>query len=590
MNRETLAQIKLISNLLPDPLRAERAMLYRLNCCVKMCKKTLTRNLLSTLCKRRTGLKVVEQCIQKLYKQEDNKRVNKVVNFIMKEKLEDAENEVRKAERNFSKASVEYTKCVQRMGATDRAYIDITKKETERLWTIGKKKNQNKIETLMRRRKNENDKRQPHNKKNYEMKSVCYKDKDLERFEKQRGEICKNKPEKYGGVQIDEKVEAMLSKEPKFMMYNKIDSFEIEVEIEKGMAKARYELMNRSDGEEESVSNEDVAESISEREIEYNKVLEYNNLRATDIPTVQRLIEPKLGSIEQEIVMENTKEKLLECVQMYKEAHCNGKGDIKEDNIDCEERQGLKQIKKDIKDKKIVVFTTDKSGKFSVDTPDNYMKAMELHTSKDIEVEGTEKEKKIETTMNHHMRQFHKMFNTGSTHNHEERVIGATTSTNVPAPPMYGLRKDHKPHTDKIKGPPVRPVCGASEAPNSRLSNFLSRIVNDYADSIDIATECKSSEEMKAAFESYNNESPEVKENCQIISMDVKALYPSMDVDEVCIAVREMIESSEKQVEGVNWNEVGKYISIIPYYIKLPMYVLCSMFCVLTLFVPLSPP
>ena len=75
------------------------------------------------------------------------------------------------------------------MGAADRAYIDITKKETERLWTIGKKKNQNKIETLMRRRKNENDKRKPHNKKNYEMKSVCYKDKDLERFEKQRGEI-----------------------------------------------------------------------------------------------------------------------------------------------------------------------------------------------------------------------------------------------------------------------------------------------------------------------------------------------------------------------------------------------------------------
>ena len=78
MNRGTLAQIKLLSNLSPDPLRAERAMLYRLNCCVKLCKKTLTRNLLSTLCKKRTGLKDVEQCIQKLYKQEDNKRVNKV--------------------------------------------------------------------------------------------------------------------------------------------------------------------------------------------------------------------------------------------------------------------------------------------------------------------------------------------------------------------------------------------------------------------------------------------------------------------------------------------------------------------------------
>ena len=42
------------------------------------------------------------------------------------------------------------------------------------------------------------------------------------------------------------------------------------------MAKARYELMNRSYGEEESVSteDEDVAESASAREMEYNKVLE----------------------------------------------------------------------------------------------------------------------------------------------------------------------------------------------------------------------------------------------------------------------------------------------------------------------------
>ena len=59
-------------------------------------------------------------------------------------------------------------------------------------------------------------------------------------------------------------------------MYKKNNSFEIEVEIEKGMAKARYELMNRSYGEEESVSteDEDVAESASGREMEYNKVLE----------------------------------------------------------------------------------------------------------------------------------------------------------------------------------------------------------------------------------------------------------------------------------------------------------------------------
>ena len=108
----------------------------------------------------------------------------------------------------------------------------------------------------------------------------------------------------------------------------------------------------------------------------------------------------------------------------------------------------------------------------------------------------------------------------------------------------------------------MRPVCGASEAPNSRLSTFLSRIVNDYANNININTECKSSEEMKAAFEKYNNEDPVRNKKCQIISMDVKALYPSMEINEVVQAVKEMIEQSEKQIESVDWNELSRYLAV----------------------------
>ena len=65
----------------------------------------------------------------------------------------------------------------------------------------------------------------------------------------------------------------------------------------------------------------------------------------------------------------------------------------------------------------------------------------------------------------------------------------ATHSTNTPAPPLYGLRKDHKISEDVERGPPVRPVCGANRAPNSRLSNFISRIVNDFADAAEMEVE-----------------------------------------------------------------------------------------------------
>ena len=480
----------------------------------------------------------------------------------MNDKLKDSEDEVRKTRNEYEGSIENYRKYVPVNGIADTRFTVIMNREAERTWTIGKKKNQNKIDTLLQRRKRGNAEREPNHRKNREeTRSIKYKDDELDEFEKQNTPIGNNKPEVYGGVSISDKSEIILSKEPRFMIFEKIDDIEVEVEIEKGISKARYELMNRGDDSDESPDEEDSAMS-NNRKQEGNKILNYKNLRATDIPTVQRLIEPKLGTMSEELVMESTKEKLLDCVRQYKGEFCNNKGEIKEDNLSNEERQGLKQIKRDIKDKKVVVFTTDKSGKFSVDTPSNYNEAVQKHTTKDEEVTEKDGEKKVETLMNHHMKQFNKMFKVGSTHGHEVRVAGATTSTNTPAPPMYGLRKDHKAHDNKEIGPPVRPVCGASDSPNSRLSNFLSRVINDFADKIGIETECRSSEEMKAAFEQYNNEDEDVRKRCQVISMDVKALYPSMEVEEVVKAVREMVESSEDQPDDVDWWEVGKYLAV----------------------------
>jgi hypothetical protein len=108
------------------------------------------------------------------------------------------------------------------------------------------------------------------------------------------------------------------------------------------------------------------------------------------------------------------------------------------------------------------------------------------------------------------------MFRVGATWSHQKRVTNATTSTNVPPPPLYGLRKDHKtvPH-------PVRPVCGATQAPNSRLGHFLGKVINDYVDCAESKTECRSSEEMRAAFESFNKLDEDKRKRCKIISMIV---------------------------------------------------------------------
>ena len=76
-------------------------------------------------------------------------------------------------------------------------------------------------------------------------------------------------------------------------------------------------------------------------------------------------------------------------------------------------------------------------------------------------------------------------------------------------------------------------------------------MIDHYADSVDKHSECKSSEEICAAFEDFNKLNKNVREKCKIISMDVKALYPSMIWVDIVKAVREIIVNSDMEIENI---------------------------------------
>ena len=228
-------------------------------------------------------------------------------------------------------------------------------------------------------------------------------------------------------------------------------------------------------------------------------------------------------------------------------------------------KQKVKQkIKQKVKAKEMVIFCTDKSDRLTADTVENYERALHDHVKDDTKVDMKDV-RKIEAKMNNHLKHFNKMFRVGATWGHEDRISGASTSTNVPPPAKYGLRKDHKPVLpgQEHVGPPIRPLCGASEAPNSRFSHFLSKMIYDYVDSIENLSECKSSEEMRAALEGFNKYSQEIREKCVLLSMDVKAHYPSMEWEDIEIAVKEVIEKSGLVIDNVDWREIGKYIAVM---------------------------
>ena len=70
------------------------------------------------------------------------------------------------------------------------------------------------------------------------------------------------------------------------------------------------------------------------------------------------------------------------------------------------------------------------------------------------------------------------------------------TTKEGPIPLMFGLRKDHKvvQQEMKDKGPPTKPVCGASSSIDGPLSHTISEILIAPADEMDsvINSECRS--------------------------------------------------------------------------------------------------
>ena len=64
MYRQTLAKIKNLSQLLPDPNRAEKAMYNVLSFSVKLCRRTLTRNVINSMIRNNVCTNDVLHCVK----------------------------------------------------------------------------------------------------------------------------------------------------------------------------------------------------------------------------------------------------------------------------------------------------------------------------------------------------------------------------------------------------------------------------------------------------------------------------------------------------------------------------------------------
>ena len=133
------------------------------------------------------------------------------------------------------------------------------------------------------------------------------------------------------------------------------------------------------------------------------------------------------------------------------------------------------------------------------------------------------------------------------------------TNKNLPPPCLRLCIKDHK-AIQPGQTLPCRPICGASESPNGQASHLVSLIINEVARLYDDGSECVSTEGMIAAIEQLNTRD-DITELI-IGSMDVKALYPSLQAIPTTNIVTEVFTEVDMKVEGVDWAEAGKYLAL----------------------------
>ena len=208
-----------------------------------------------------------------------------------------------------------------------------------------------------------------------------------EEFEKI--ETTESEVKTIGEIPLSKDEKAVLKLHTKFALLENLKPGGLDAEQEASIAKLRMET-NKEKEYEGYTKEERIESELIEAENRMvfdprERVHDNRKKRATDLRECARVTLPKPLTPEEESRIEVRKRTQKETYESYRKKNTNKKGDQKS-NLTKGEKNGLKSLQKRIKNEEIMVMKTDKSGKFVVTTPENYIKMGEEHTKKDEEI------------------------------------------------------------------------------------------------------------------------------------------------------------------------------------------------------------
>ena len=189
----------------------------------------------------------------------------------------------------------------------------------------------------------------------------------------------------------------------------------------------------------------------------------------------------------------------------YRQERCNKDGE-QQSNLTPEQQEGLNSLKKQIREKDIIVLNTDKSGKLCVASRDEYVKMGTIHTSKDKKI-GWREIHEMEKQTNGQSIAWAKMHNTGESHGQLHRVIDSKVTRSKNLSTMYLAGKDHKKEPGKS-----RPIVTGCSGNTRGLTNSVFNLLESVANTIENVFERISSEDMLLSVKESNKIILEVKQ------------------------------------------------------------------------------
>ena len=557
MIQTVLAKIENISSNHANPTWAAGQMQEVIKENMKLVNRRTQTMLLKELIRKKIPLKDVSSVELKQRWNGRGRKDSMMIEFLMRRKLRSALNEERKQRRRYLEAKGRLFGGEGKVNSRSKVaskFRFLQNCEVTKLYTGNLDRNRKKVTHL----KDVND-RDGNNAENVgNMFGVKVGNEELSEYEDKPANV-------WGKAEVGDEAKNVLNLGKKFRLLQKLDSIGTKTEIEKGLTIVRWKEKEKDD--EGTKAEEDFYENEELMNVQ-RKCVDMTLTKATDMKFNRRIYAPNAAPEKLESNLQQTKEALEEVFEKYKKEKSDDKGNIRESNLTTEQAKGLRELKEKTK-ADLVVMPTDKTMGLSIETKVSYKQAANEHI-KDDEKVSDKVRKHTEAEFNSIGKAMIRFLDVGGARKHDDRIKEAMLTENVMLPPLSLYGKDHKPNVDVEKGPVRRPVVGASEGPNARVSDLAADVLNKAADAEKSKFECPSTEALQAKIEELNKrlkkealeDGPGVAVKIVAGSLDFKAWYPSLKKEVVVPTIRQRLEMGPATV-NVNETELARFLFIM---------------------------